>query len=827
VSGPVWTGEWVQRELDVAVTTTGAAGSLDVADLVGMAVRVNPRRAHLLVSRVLGKHVPADPDVVRGAGMLLGRLVADRLVGVDSGVAATGGDLLAAALRGDGAAAAQLVELTRWTADRGRCDVLVLGFAETATGLGHLVADALDADVLHSTRRPVGMTPFGTFEEVHSHATGHLLLPDDPALFAGDRPIVLVDDELSTGATVMDTIRGLQAVAFRPRWVVASLVDLRTGAARDELDRFAADLGVQVDVVALAGGVVGLPADVLARGTALVARRTAALAPDRTGRHGGPVVEVHADVPRDGGRHGFTPAHRRVLDAALPRVAEQAHRALGSPAGRVLVLGTEELVHLPVRVAGELARRGLDVRVSSTTRSPVLPIDDPGYAVRTALRFPSHDRPADGPGPRFAYNVAPGAGSTSFAAAVLVVDDVSHDWADDDPAALPAVLAAAVDGPVVVLTVPSHRPPPQPLRGPDFGSYAPDEVGWLLTDLSDVPLEAPVEDRERAIQSGRAHYSESLPVEYQPGPAYLELFEQALATSSARLAEAVGVVTERVLAGRSRPPVLVSLARAGTPIGVLMRRWAATQGVDVPHLTVSIVRDRGLDPRALDHLAAHHDPADVVFVDGWTGKGAITRELHAAVQEVEQARPRGFRPELAVVADPGACTGLFGTREDFLIPSACLNSTVSGLVSRTVLRADLVPPGGYHGAKFYRELAPQDVSGRFLDTVSDCFAAVVDDVARTLAVPVDRTPTWAGWTAVEEVAAGFGITDLNLVKPGVGETTRVLLRRVPWKVLVRPDRTAELAHVLHLARDRGVEVETREGMPFSCIGVIRPGGEVA
>ncbi|MFC7571687.1 cysteine protease StiP domain-containing protein [Klenkia terrae] len=170
---------------------------------------------------------------------------------------------------------------------------------------------------------------------------------------------------------------------------------------------------------------------------------------------------------------------------------------------------------------------------------------------------------------------------------------------------------------------------------------------------------------------------------------------------------------------------------------------------------------------------------------------------------------------------------MFGTREDFLIPSACLNSTVSGLVSRTVLRADLVPPGGYHGAKFYRELAPQDVSGRFLDTVSDCFAAVVDDVARTLAVPVDRTPTWAGWTAVEEVAAGFGITDLNLVKPGVGETTRVLLRRVPWKVLVRPDRTAELAHVLHLARDRGVEVETREGMPFSCIGVIRPGGEVA
>lgn len=823
-----WTGEWVSRELGIAVRTTGAVGSLDVTDLVGLAVRVNPRRAHLLVSRVLGKHVPAAPDVVRGAGLLLGSLVADRLAGTDSAIAGIGGDLLAAALRGaHDDAAARLVALCRGTGDRPRSDVLVLGYAETATGLGHLVADALDVDVIHSTRRPVGTTPFGTFEETHSHATGHLLLPDDPALFTGDRPIVLVDDELSTGATVMDTIRGIQAVAPRRRWVVASLVDVRTAAARAELDRFAAGLGVQVDVVALATGVVDLPADVLARGTELVARRVAGSVPVAALEVGGPVVEVRAGVgTRDGGRHGFTPADRRALESALPGVATQVHEALGPVTGRVLVLGTEELVYLPVRVAAELAGRGIDVVVSSTSRSPVLPVDDPGYAVRSVLDFPSHDRPADGAGPRFAYNVAPPAGAAVFAAAVLVVDDVSCDWAGD-PSALPASLAAAVDGPVVVVTVPSYRPTPEPLRGPAFGSYARDEVGWLLTDLSHLPLEAPVEARERAIQAGRAHYSESLPVEYQPGPAYLELFELALAASAARLAAAVGVVTELVLAGRSRAPVLVSLARAGTPIGVLMRRWAAARGIDTPHLTVSIVRGRGLDPRALDHLATHHDPADVVFVDGWTGKGAITRELSAAVREVEQEQPRGFRPDLAVVADPGGCTSLFGTREDFLIPSACLNSTVSGLVSRTVLRADLVPPGGYHGAKFYRELAAQDVSGQFLDAVSGCFESVADDVARTLATPVDRAPTWAGWAAVEEVARGFGITDLNLVKPGVGETTRVLLRRVPWKVLVRPDRTAELAHVLHLAGDRGVEVEARPDMPFSCIGVIRPGGATA
>jgi len=59
-------------------------------------------------------------------------------------------------------------------------------------------------------------------------------------------------------------------------------------------------------------------------------------------------------------------------------------------------------------------------------------------------------------------------------------------------------------------------------------------------------------------------------------------------------------------------------------------------------------------------------------------------------------------------------------------------------------------------------------------------------------------------------------------KPGVGETTRVLLRRQPWKVLVRPDRSADLAHVHHLAKERGVEVLVRPDLAFSCVGLIRP-----
>lgn len=354
---------------------------------------------------------------------------------------------------------------------------------------------------------------------------------------------------------------------------------------------------------------------------------------------------------------------------------------------------------------------------------------------------------------------------------------------------------------------------PPVLRGPAFGSYAPDDVGWLLTDLSDVALEAPTEEREEAVQSGGAHYAESLPQEFQPDAAYLQLYTETLAASAGRVAQAVATVAELVLAERGRDVVLVSLARAGTPVGILLRRWAAARhGLDLPHYAVSIVRGRGIDRVALDWLAAHHDPARVVFVDGWTGKGAINRELAAALAGTR------FDPTLAVLADPGRCTPVFGTREDWLIPSACLNSTVSGLVSRTVLNDRLIRPGMFHGAKFYAELAPADVSRAFLDTVTAEFAGVTDTAA-----PLHRAPDHAGWAAVDRIVDEYGIGDPNLVKPGVGETTRVLLRRVPWKVLARVGAAeADLAHVRLLAAQRGVPVEEITDLPYTCVGLIHP-----
>jgi adenine/guanine phosphoribosyltransferase-like PRPP-binding protein len=434
------------------------AGGADADVLLGLALRQNPRRAQLLVSRVLGKHVPTDPRLVRAAGLLLGGLVADALAGRLPRTLPTA--LLHAAVRREpGAAAALHDEAVRQLLGSAP-DALVLGFAETATALGHCVAEGLGgAPYLHSTRRPVaGVASAGGFTEEHSHATEHLLLPADPALLGGGRPLVLVDDELSTGRTALNTISALHRDHPRAHYVVAALVDVRGSGSSGTTDLAGGDLaagvralGARLDVVSLARATVELPVDVLARAAAIRAELDAQRA-----RHGHPQTPTRAHADPDsrvglaalgwptglpvGGRHGFSPAHHRTLDAAVPGLAAALASAAGVRAGeRTLVLGTEELMALPLRLAQALADSGHDIAFSTTTRSPAVVVTPEhgtpdGYALTSGLTFPAHDRPADGPGPRYAYNIS---GSPGWEHVLVVVDPLA-----DTPELRTGLLAA-------------------------------------------------------------------------------------------------------------------------------------------------------------------------------------------------------------------------------------------------------------------------------------------------------------------------------------------------------------------------------------------------
>ncbi|HWJ09904.1 MAG TPA: TRSP domain-containing protein, partial [Nocardioides sp.] len=93
-----------------------------------------------------------------------------------------------------------------------------------------------------------------------------------------------------------------------------------------------------------------------------------------------------------GARNGLTAGGTARLDAAA---ADAARWLAPELSGRVLVVGTEELMFLPTLLAAHLAEQqpALDVVTQSTTRSPVHAADQPGYAVRRTIEFTAPTEP--------------------------------------------------------------------------------------------------------------------------------------------------------------------------------------------------------------------------------------------------------------------------------------------------------------------------------------------------------------------------------------------------------------------------------------------------
>lgn len=351
------------------------------------------------------------------------------------------------------------------------------------------------------------------------------------------------------------------------------------------------------------------------------------------------------------------------------------------------------------------------------------------------------------------------------------------------------------------------RPERVPATAPPFsGSYAAEDVTFLLKPIALPPTE--VAAKERLIQTRRRHYSEMIAPERLPDPGYLALFHAAEQRHRDRLAGDIASLSAHLATRADGELVIVSLARAGTPIGVLLVRALRRLGRDAHHYSISIIRDRGIDRNALRHIAERHDASAAIFVDGWTGKGAIAGELRLSLAN----RPFGFAPTLAVVADPAGQADIAATADDYLIASGLLNGLVSGLVSRSILSAETVGPDDFHACVTYPGFAAHDLSRSFVDRVS---AAADHVVARDIAGHDARRPRLRQDcdALVGRLMQRCGTTDRNRIKPGIAEATRALLRRVPDRLFVRDSDDPDVAHLLHLADQAGVAVDA---LPADC-----------
>lgn len=354
------------------------------------------------------------------------------------------------------------------------------------------------------------------------------------------------------------------------------------------------------------------------------------------------------------------------------------------------------------------------------------------------------------------------------------------------------------------------------------GSYAPGDIAFLLKEVSITATG--VDEKEAAIQSGTRHYSEMISEEARPDQTYMTIFEAAWAAGADRIAREVNAIADaivtRIEAGLLCAEVtLCSLVRAGAPLGVLLNRALKDRGVDVAHFGISIIRDKGLDENAMRWITARRPSEGILFVDGWTGKGAITKELHRSWMPMS-----GLDPFLIVLADPCGKADLAGSHEDWLIPSGILGANISGLISRSILNSDVIGPDDFHGYIPVSHLADIDRSAAFVDDIHNRMKNC--EKANAVGHVVDETESCRlrqdSFDAVRTLMDLFGTTNSNRIKPGIAEATRAVLRRKPHHVLVSSRDDADLAALIHLCNEGGVDWSVRPDLtgPYRAITII-------
>lgn len=354
------------------------------------------------------------------------------------------------------------------------------------------------------------------------------------------------------------------------------------------------------------------------------------------------------------------------------------------------------------------------------------------------------------------------------------------------------------------------------------GSYAAGDVSFLLAPI-DMPT-TPLEERERLIALGKRHYSEMIGSEDRPTRIRLSLFRRSLKQNGDRLARDIRRLAQFLVESISgKELTIVSIARAGTPIGVLLRRTLQTIAADfsISHYSISVIRDRGIDYSALEWICQNHDAASVRFVDGWTGKGTIANEIRKSLLESDRY-PATLDPGLWVPLDICGVARQAAATDDYLIPSAILGGTISGLISRSILPADDESHNRFHRCVTLEDLRRFDLSRWFVEKMMDRINGLTDESPSLVEASSKMVTPGMTEDFLQKMLQRHEMIDRNRVKIGIGETVRVLLRRMP-EVIYLSDTISEVDSTLirGLADSREAKVLKEKQLPFQAAAIIQ------
>ena len=400
--------------LDLTYQTnfSGDSKNYELEDLLGFAQRINPKRAFLFVSKVLGRHIPVAPSIMRHVFTDLASLVPDDLPE----------------------------------------PILVIGMAETAVGLSAGVHQALqtrypNALLLNSTRHAQhgsdnNRALLTTFSEDHSHASQHLIYQSadkaTQAQLLASKTLIMVDDEASTGNTCVNVITALRNAGLDQLQQVhlTTLVDWSLNQQQDSDDAMSDQIAKR------------LPNIKFQRHHLLSGAWTWTDAPnpEPISMPSVDTTEAGSHTLGDTGNWGrfptldstdgfdnyllkFQTAFKVFNKQAQPEKEQSEKENFDKKQlpQRILVLGSNEFVWLPFLLAEwlETQTQNSTVNFSALTRSPIAL----GGAITTMLSF------SDNYGlgmTNFAYNVEPSDWDLIILCVETLADSVDDMWKDLD-----------------------------------------------------------------------------------------------------------------------------------------------------------------------------------------------------------------------------------------------------------------------------------------------------------------------------------------------------------------------------------------------------------
>ncbi|MBE6050919.1 MAG: hypothetical protein E7214_09795 [Clostridium sp.] len=321
--------------------------NLNIDNFCSVALRNNKKRRFLFVSKVLGKHIPVEPEKCLELGKLLAK------------------------------------EYRRKVQDD-KDKPVVIGFAETATALGHSFFDSLEEAefFVNTTREEVKGLKKLEFKEEHSHATEQILYYDKNLNYYGDK-IILVDDEITTAKTCINIIAKLRKVSSIKKYTIVSILNWIDEEREKEINQKAKEFDCTIDFVYLFRGSF----DFKCASETLKDK----IENIRDTQNNIEVNYIDLKLERysfnikylsQTGRFGLSRLEHKRLKESIGQASEKLN--VKSCKGNILALGVEEFMYIPMLLSNNIEG---NVYFHSITRSPIIPMED--YIIKSKYKFKS------------------------------------------------------------------------------------------------------------------------------------------------------------------------------------------------------------------------------------------------------------------------------------------------------------------------------------------------------------------------------------------------------------------------------------------------------